>query len=149
MAFEIPVAKIQITLSLTGDGSLPEPVADSMGEITVGPHGFLGALETQLGIPSSEVSFTARLIQYLACIDQSDHPGAFYHASYEADPFSVARTLLQWRDQWYLAGWQGTFGDDVPGRLKDMAEIEDFQLRFDASISPAHSAWMSAATHLR
>lgn len=121
----IELGTIAVTLALKGDSHLPEPPgADSLGEVTVGPLGFLGLLETQLGIPFRDVSFTTRLIQYLAAIDQVNHTQAFYHASYEADPFSVARTLLQWRDHWYLAGWQGSFPDDAPGRLKDMARIE-------------------------
>ena len=119
----LPIGKIRITLAIKGDGALPEHLPDSLGHITVGPHGFLGALETQLGIPASDVSFTTRLVQYLACVEQCNHPEAFYHASYEADPFSVARALLQWRDQWYLAGWQGTF-NDAPAKLLDMGAIE-------------------------
>lgn len=119
----LPIGKIRITLAIKGDGALPEHLPDSLGSITVGPHGFLGALETQLGIPASEVSFTTRLVQYLACVEQCNHPEAFYHASYEADPFSVARALLQWRDHWYLAGWQGTF-NDAPAKLLDMGAIE-------------------------
>ena len=95
MTSSIPIGKIQITIALKADGSLPGFLPGSMGHITVGPNGFLGVLETQLGIPSSGLSFTTRLIQYLGCIDQVDHPGAFYHESYQADPFSVARTLLQ------------------------------------------------------
>lgn len=98
---------------------------DAVGCVTVGPLGFLSLLETQLGIPVSDVSFTTRLIQYLACVDRVDHENAFYHASYAADPFSVARTLLQWRDQWYLAGWNGTFPGEVPTRLADMAALEE------------------------
>ena len=116
--------KVSVTLALKADGAVPEPVKDTLGEITVGPHGFLNLLETQLGIPSADVSFTSRLIQYLACIDGVNHPGAFYHNSYTADPFSVARTLLQWRDQWYEAGWKGQFPADAPARLQDMAAIE-------------------------
>lgn len=116
----------RITLGLKADGALPEIAPDAMGQVTVGPHGLLYFLETQLGIPASDISFTTRLIQYLACIDQADHEDAFYHASFEADPFSVARTLLQWRDQWYLAGWGGTFNDDVPARLADMAALERY-----------------------
>jgi len=115
---------MKVTLARKADGSLPEPDKDAMGEITTGPHGFLNLLETQLGIPSPEVSFTTRLIQYLGCIEQVVHPGAFYHQSYEADPFSVARALLQWRDQWYEAGWTGTFEPGVPAKLADMADIE-------------------------
>ena len=115
---------IKVTLAIKGDSAVPELRADALGEISVGPNGFLGLLEAQLGIPSRDISFTTRLIQYLGCIDQTDHAAAFYHASYLADPFSVARTLLQWRDQWYLAGWQGSFPADAPARLADMATIE-------------------------
>ncbi|MEZ5571091.1 MAG: PD-(D/E)XK nuclease family protein [Halioglobus sp.] len=118
------IGKITVTLALKGDASVPEVHADALGNVTVGPHGFLGLLETQLGIPARDTSFTERLIQYLGCIDQTDNSTAFYRASYQADPFSVARTLLQWRDQWYLAGWQGQFREDAPARLRDMAAIE-------------------------
>ena len=125
MSNAIQIRKIKVTLALKADGALPELQPDTMGEVTVGPHGFLNLLETQLGIPSPDVSFTSRLIQYLGCIDQLDHPGAFYHASWEADPFSVARTLLQWRDQWYEAGWTGTFESGAADKLADMAAIEE------------------------
>jgi hypothetical protein len=120
----IPIQKIRVTFGLKADGPLPEFAPDSIGQITVGPQGLLNVLETQLGSPSPEASFTTRLIKYLACIDAVDHKDAFYHESYQADPFSVARTLLQWRDQWYLAGWQGTFAEGAPARLADMAAIE-------------------------
>ena len=122
------IKKIHIKLGLKADDQIPDMQADALGYITVGPQGLLNVLETQLGIPSSEVSFTSRLIQYLACIDEANQKDRFYHASYEADPFSVARTLLQWRDQWYLSGWQGTFENDVPATLTDMAAIEQFAM---------------------
>jgi len=124
MSNTIQIRKVRVTLALKADGSLPEPVKNTLGEITTGPHGLLNLLETQLGIPSRDIPFSTRLIQYLGCIDQVDHPGAFYHASWEADPFSVARTLLQWRDQWYEAGWHGTFESGAPDKLADMAAIE-------------------------
>ena len=37
---------------------------------------------------------------------------------------SVAKTLLNWRDEWYMAGWDGTFSKGVSQRLKDMADVE-------------------------
>ena len=116
--------RVKVTLAIKGDSAVPELRADALGEVVAGPNGFLGLLEMQLGIPSRDTSFTARLIQYLGCIDTINHEAAFYHASYNADPFSVARTLLQWRDQWYLAGWNGSFPEDAPARLRDMAAIE-------------------------
>lgn len=118
------IGKIKITLSLKGDGALPEPVRNTLGEVTTGPLGLLSIVETQLGIPATESSFTTRLIQFLGCIDQLDQKDSFYRASWDADPFSTARTLLQWRDQWYEAGWGGTFPEDVPPKLKHIAKIE-------------------------
>ena len=120
-----PGCEIHVSLGLKADGGIPVIAPDAVGCVTVGPLGFLSLLETQLGIPVSDVSFTTRLIQYLACVDRVDHKNAFYHASYMADPFSVARKLLQWRDQWYLAGWDGTFPGEVPARLADMAALEE------------------------
>lgn len=114
-----------ITLSLMGDGPQPVPTQAALGTVQLGPAGLLAALETRLGIPASDTPFTTRLIQYLACVDQCDRPAAFYHASWQADPFAVARSLLQWRDQWYLAGWNGRFDGTVPSRLADMAAIEE------------------------
>jgi RecB family exonuclease len=116
--------KISVTLAIKGDSAVPELREDALGDAALGPNGFLGLLESQLGVPTHDISFTARLIQYLGCIDAVNHQSAFYHASYNADPFSVARTLLQWRDQWYLAGWDGCFGNDAPARLLAMAAIE-------------------------
>ena len=75
------IGQISVTLALKGDSPLPEPGTDALGEVTVGPHGLLGLLETQLGIPARDISFTTRLIQYLGCIDQVNHPQAFYHES--------------------------------------------------------------------
>ncbi|MBK6740472.1 MAG: PD-(D/E)XK nuclease family protein [Haliea sp.] len=120
------IGKVKVTLAIKGDSNMPELRADTLGDVSVGPNGLLRLLETQLGIPARDISFTARLIQYLGCIDRVNHAAAFYHDSYQADPFSVARTLLQWRDQWYLAGWTGRFADDAPARLRDMAAIEAF-----------------------
>ncbi|NNC55622.1 MAG: hypothetical protein HKO07_07870, partial [Pseudomonadales bacterium] len=103
---------------------VPARLASALGELEVGPNGFLSLLEMQLGIAANDVPFSRRLIQYLACIESAHHAGAFYYDSYQADPFSVARKLLQWRDQWYEAGWQGTFTQAVTPRLVDMAAIE-------------------------
>lgn len=115
---------VKVALGLKLDGPAPIVFKDALGEITVGPLGFLSLLETRLGISGTNAAFSQRLIQYLACIEAVQHPGAFYYASYQADPFSVARALLRWRDELYLAGWDGSFGRDVPARLADLAAIE-------------------------
>ena len=139
------IGKIEVTLAIKGDSAVPELRENSVGKVAVGPNGLLGLLELQLGIPSRDISFTTRLIQYLGCIDQVDHAAAFYYDSYQADPFSVARTLLQWRDQWYLAGWQGIFADDAPARLKDMAGIEGFAAK---TVDPGLGQRIQRVMHL-
>jgi RecB family exonuclease len=53
-----------------------------------------------------------------------DSPARFYHRSFEVDALAVARTLLGWRDIWYLAGWDGTNQTAASGRLQDIAEVE-------------------------
>jgi hypothetical protein len=58
---KLKIGKIRVTLALKADGSLPELTKNALGELTTGPHGLLNLLETQLGIPSSQVSFTTRL----------------------------------------------------------------------------------------
>ncbi|MBK6511888.1 MAG: hypothetical protein IPG06_22270 [Haliea sp.] len=124
---------------------MPELRADSLGDISVGPNGFLRLLETQLGIPARDISFTARLIQYLGCIDRVNHAAAFYHESYQADPFSVARTLLQWRDQWYLAGWTGRFAGDAPAGCGTWQPLKPSRRHCGAGPGPAHPARDPAA----
>ena len=120
----INTGTIDICLGLFGDSNSSEHAPEALGVSFVGPNGFLNIVEGRLGIFTETASFTTRLIRYLNCIEQANHPKAFYHASYKADPFSVARTLLQWRDEWYLAGWQGEFEGDVSARLADLAGIE-------------------------
>jgi PD-(D/E)XK nuclease superfamily len=101
--------------------SLPDPLH---GETLLGPQGMLSILETQLGLYSKDSALTDRLVQYLNCLKEADTPARFYTASFAADAFATASTLLQWRDQLYMAGWQGLFAGEVTPRLKDLADVE-------------------------
>lgn len=94
------------------------------GSVALGLKGFLSLLETQLGLPGSDVSLTRRQIQYQTCLQQTLTESTFYYRSFEADPFSTSRTLLQWRDSLYLGGWQGTFDKVSAGRLADIETVE-------------------------
>jgi RecB family exonuclease len=113
---------IQFGLAL--DRLLPAIPQTRFGYVTAGPGTFLSILETQLGLAAPAAAPTTRLVQYRACVKQFDSPKRFYHASFQVDDLSVARTLLNWRDEWYLAGWQGTFSQKAGRRLRDMAEVE-------------------------
>lgn len=91
---------------------------------TVGPLGLLDILETQLGLPHTDVPQIERVMVYLSCLKQADHPLRFFHKTFAVDDLETARTLLQWRDQWYLHGWSGQFANQPGGRLADMQDVE-------------------------
>lgn len=115
---------MQIRLGYGLDGIKPKQMQSTIGEKEVGPAGFLSILETQCGIAPVTDSPTTRIIQYLGCLKACDSPGRFYHHSFAIDQFNVAKTLLQWRDNWYEAGWKGLFSSEVSIRLADMADVE-------------------------
>jgi hypothetical protein len=113
-----------IRFGLDFDRKLPDPAQNRIGQVTVGPAGLLAILETRLGLSRPEVSAARRLVQYHACLSRLNHPRRFYAPSFKEDPLAVSRTLLDWRDRWYAAGWTGTFSTEAGPRLHDMAEIE-------------------------
>ena len=119
---------MRINLGLGLDGIKPKRMQSTIGEKEVGPMGFLSILETQCGIAPVADSPTTRIIQYLGCLKACDNPDRFYHQSFVVDQFNVAKTLLQWRDSWYEACWDGLFKGDVSSRLQDMAEVETFAI---------------------
>ena len=102
-----------------------EAPTSSLGAITGGPIQLLSWLESQLGLELPEASFTARMVPYLNCLQEEGGHGRFYAESMKQDEFGVARTLLQWRDTWYEAGWDGDgFDIDDSTRLLDMGTVE-------------------------
>jgi ATP-dependent helicase/nuclease subunit B len=113
-----------VRFGLGFDAELPEIPETSIGRVTVGAAGLLSILETQLGLVIPRESQAKRLVQYRSCLLQFDSPGRFYNQSFHADPFGVSKTLLSWRDQWYLAGWDGAFAKGIGKRLRDMANVE-------------------------
>ena len=115
---------MRIVFGLYLDGLNPAAPRNAAGEITLGPRGLLQVLETQLGLPTPNTHPSEAPFGYLQCLREASTPGRFFHRSLEIDPVNVARTLLDWRAQWYEAGWDGTFPDDVPARLADMAAVE-------------------------
>jgi len=119
---------ISFTLGLGFDSGATRLDSLDFGCINAGPAMLLGWLESQLGLQSLEVSFTARVIAYRACLKQCDHPSQFYHRSFAVDPLGVAKTLLQWRDALYLAGWNGQALAGASGRLATLSEVEQLAI---------------------
>ena len=115
---------MRIVFGLHLDGLNPATPRNAAGEIALGPRGLLQVLETQLGLPTPNTHPSEAPFSYLQCLREATTPDRFFQRSLEVDPVNVARTLLVWREQWYEAGWDGTFPADAPARLTDMAAVE-------------------------
>ena len=117
-------APMRVRFGLYRDALEPSIPRTVVGEITVGPKGFLALLESDLGIAPVASHPSETIAAYRECLAECDDWVRFYHRSFDVDPVGVARTLNDWRQQWYLHGWDGRFPDPVGGRLGDMAAVE-------------------------
>ncbi len=115
---------MKITFGLHLDGQRSWHRRDLLGQTTVGPLGMLNLLETFLGLPKAMSSEGERILQYREVLAELDNPDRFYHQSFASDQYTVARTLLAWRDNWYLHGWNGLFVETAPHRLRDLGDVE-------------------------
>jgi hypothetical protein len=115
---------MKIRFGLNLDGQRGWHVRDALGDATVGANGMLGILEPQLGLIGDPVPQSRRVVQYLECLKQCNHAKRFYHRSLDTDELGTAATLLNWRDQWHLYGWEGKVATGASGRLQDMADVE-------------------------
>lgn len=113
-----------VRFGLHRDGHHPAPLETAVGEVTVGPRGLLRLLESDLGIPPADQHAAEEVAVYRSCLDEASDLARFYRESFEVDPVGVARTLLDWRRDWYLRGWDGMFPSDAPPRLADLAAVE-------------------------
>lgn len=117
---------MRLTFGIHLDGERFAPARNCLGEASVGPLGLLGFLETHLGLLRDWPSRAERIVQYRQCLQLADRPKAFFHRSFETDQLGSAQTLLDWRDTWYLHGWDGTAPDGAPLRIADLALAETF-----------------------
>ena len=117
-------APMRVRFGLHRDVLEPSLPRTAVGEITVGPQGFLGLLESDLGIAPVASHPSESVAAYRECLAECDDWVRFYHRSFDVDPVGVARTLNERRQQWYLQGWDGSFPDQIGGRLGDMAAVE-------------------------
>jgi hypothetical protein len=114
----------RIRFGLDLDGERGWHARDALGDSTVGPLGFLGLLETQLGLTRAVPSQAQRIVQMRECLQVACNGSRFYERSFAADEFGTAATVLGWRDLWYEHGWNGTGAADSTARLRDMAAID-------------------------
>jgi hypothetical protein len=103
-------------------GAWPGPLegrSASAGEAWLGEAGFLGVLETALGLGGPPVPSARRVAALVPAVRGTE---GFWSASASVDPLAVARRLLAWRDGLLLQGWRG---EAIPGapRLAALAAV--------------------------
>jgi len=113
---------VVITFGLYSDGV--REIAAGLDSPQAGEQQMLALMETQLGLPSEQASYTDRLVQYLECLEAVLVTAPFYAKSFEIAPISTAATLLAWRDQLYMGGWKGGDITAASPRLATLAAIE-------------------------
>ena len=88
----------------------------------VGTTTLLSLFERDLGLFQEYPSNEFRLKAYMDSLKECSK-GSFYSASFNSDPHSVAKELLQLRDELVFAGWSSDFINQ-PKRLFDLAKVE-------------------------
>lgn len=115
----------------------------------LGTQNLLFFLESHLGLIGHPTNNEyLRIEQYrqalLAFLEIYDPENAFFAASFDADQFAAAATLLKRRDELLLAGWNFEVQDNTPKRLQTLAAIEQIiqaPEKDDQSASKYELAW--------
>ena len=103
--------KLYFDTSIDGRFWTGSPVA-TVGEIFVGPLGFLDELEVCLGLSAAWPTVTERvnaLVEKLRVLPEEKR--GFWKESFATDPIGVARELIRWRDELVMSGWEGETGE--------------------------------------
>jgi RecB family exonuclease len=136
---------VKIRFGLGLDGQAAWKSGDRLAQATVGPLGMLGILETHLGLLRDAPSQAERVVQYRQCLAGELGTNPFYCRSFQADELGTAATLLRWRDDWHLHGWDGAFATGASARLQDMARVER---RAESVVAPGIGQRLAQALRL-
>ncbi|MGC4395640.1 PD-(D/E)XK nuclease family protein [Hydrogenophaga crocea] len=115
---------MHVTFGLFLDARQGPSPTDFFNSPLVGRVGFLSLLETYLGLSAPEASFTKRVAVYSGLLRAHDNGAYFYSESLQADSIGTAASLLAWRDEWRLGGWDGSAKSTHPARVKELSAIE-------------------------
>jgi ATP-dependent helicase/nuclease subunit B len=87
----------------------------------------LSNLELRLGLPGLPVSRAVRVQQWsrrMADLEGAQ-PGRFYARSHALDAIGTAETLLAWRDELAMAGWNGEPIPNGGARIETLRELDE------------------------
>jgi hypothetical protein len=126
---------MRITFGLWLDGYEAVKSRQALESPNRGPLGLLQILETRLGLKAKTTTTLRRVVQFRGVLEKlaAERP-TFYAESLKKDPYAVAETLLRWRDELVVSGWNGQALDKATVRLRDMAVLE---ARAADSVAPA------------
>lgn len=85
-----------------------------LNHVRVGRKNFTALLQTRLGVTRPDTGHAERVSQYMNRLQSIDSPGAWFHTSFQVDPWSTAQELLAARDDAVSNGWDGTLPDRSP-----------------------------------
>jgi ATP-dependent helicase/nuclease subunit B len=108
-------------------GGYPDALGDAeatVGNVVVGPSGLVGILETRLGLTKVRPHGAVRIGHLLRILKDNDNGRRFYSKSLEADAWSTAKTILTWRDELKISGWNGDAPSGASDRLKTLSDLE-------------------------
>ncbi|MEE1651456.1 PD-(D/E)XK nuclease family protein [Brachybacterium sp. J144] len=89
----------------------------------LGPRGLVRLLQARLGLTRPEVEPAVRVAQYQRRIAAADHP--WLRASFAADPWATASTVLSWRDAAVTAGARLEPTEGAPDRIAALCAVEN------------------------
>lgn len=122
---------MNVTFGLCLDGFASAEPRPRFDEVVCGPVGLLRLLELRLGLVGALPSHGRRVVGYREALAALTAAGPqFYSASFAQDDYAVAETLLRWRDELVLAGWNGHAAAGFSPRLATLAAVE-------ATLNPA------------
>ena len=122
---------MNVTFGLCLDGFASADLRPSFDEVVCGPVGLLRLLELRLGLVGAFPSHGRRVVGYRDALAALAAAGPrFYSVSFAQDDYAVAETLLRWRDELVLAGWDGLAAAGFSSRLATLAAVE-------ATLNPA------------
>lgn len=102
---------MELIFGLHADGrTFPDVYDGAVAAIdrdVVGPAGLVSALEVALGLGGPQTAQAVRIAAWMAKMSTAvaDNPDLFFASSFAKDPWATARSLLEWRDAWIMAGW--------------------------------------------
>ena len=112
--------------TLTEHDDLP-PGAAHLGCPVWGELQLLADLELRLGLPQPHVAHAVRVQQWSRRLTELEtaSPGRFYARSHALDSVGTAETLLGWRDELVVAGWNGDAVPNGGDRLETLRQLAE------------------------